>query len=158
MSGLVLSLKPNEKFLVNGAMLVNGPKRGQICVQDNDVYVLRLSDVIHPEEVTTPVKRVYYALQLILSCDMKIEDALDPILEGLNSLSCVFENTPYVTHAHKAQSAVLQDRYYSALCSLKTLLEIETDLFKRHAEKQSGIVRGQDASGAVSKPMVAQTG
>lgn len=158
MSGLVLSLKPNEKFLVNGAMLVNGPKRGQICVEDNDVYVLRLSDVIHPEEVTTPVKRVYYALQLILSCDMKVDEALDPILEGLNSLSCVFENTPYVKHAHKAQSAVLQDRYYSALCSLKSLLEIETDLFKRHAETQRGSARGPDMSNTLASSAMAQTG
>jgi len=134
MSGLVLSLKPNEKFLVNGAMLVNGPKRGQICVQDNDVYVLRLSDVIHPEQVKTPVKRVYYALQLILSCDMKSEDAIKPVLDGLKGLASVFEKTPYVRHVEKAENAVLQDRFYSALCSLKALLEIETELFTRHMQ------------------------
>lgn len=138
MSGLVLSLKPNEKFLVNGAMLVNGPKRGQICVEDNDVYVLRLSDVIHPEDAKTPVKRVYYALQLILSGDMSADDAVKPVLDGLKGLSQVFEQTPYVTHVQKAQKSVLEERYYSGLCSLKALLDIEANLFARHAARQSG--------------------
>ncbi len=152
MSGLVLSLKPNEKFLVNGAMLVNGPKRGQICVEDNDVYVLRLSDVIHPEEVTTPVKRVYYALQLILSCDMSADEAVDVVLDGLKGLVRVFEQTPYLKHAEKAANAVLQDRFYSALCSLKTLLDVEKDLFARHANT----IKAEKT--AISVPTMAQTG
>jgi len=60
MSGLVLSLKAEEKFLVNGALLINGSKRSQIRIGGDDVNVLRLSDAMHPREITTPVRRVYY--------------------------------------------------------------------------------------------------
>jgi len=38
MSGLVLSLKAEEKFLVNGALLINGSKRSQIRIGADGRY------------------------------------------------------------------------------------------------------------------------
>ena len=131
MAGLVLSLKPNEKFLVNGALLSNGPKRGQICVGDDDVHVLRMSDVIHPDEVNTPIRRVYYAIQIILSGDAGAIEIDGEIREGLDALMTVFEGTPLKKNIEKAQFAIKNGRYYSALCALKPLLKVEEDLLAK---------------------------
>ena len=131
MAGLVLSLKPNEKFLVNGALLSNGPKRGQICVGNDDVHVLRMSDVIHPDEVNTPIRRVYYATQLILSGDVGSIEIDGEIREGLDALDIVFEGTPIKKNIEKAQSALKNGRYYSVLCALKPLLQVEEDLLAK---------------------------
>lgn len=136
MTGLVLSLKPNEKFLVNGALLENGPKRSQIRVRTDGVNVLRMSDVIHPEEVNTPIKRVYYAAQLILSGDNTIENAEPEIKSGLASLVSVFAGTEMIKNILKAVSAVEHGRYYSVLCALKPLLSIEQELLA-HAQTAS---------------------
>lgn len=128
MAGLVLSLKPNEKFLVNGALLENGPKRSQIRIETDGVNVLRLSDVIHPDDVNTPIKRIYYAAQLVLSGDETVENTEASIKSGLETLLLVFEGTNYVKNIAKAITAIDNGRYYSVLCALKPLLTIEKDM------------------------------
>jgi len=128
MAGLVLSLKPNEKFLVNGALLSNGPKRGQICVGDDNVNVLRMSDVIHPSDVNTPIRRVYYAAQIILSGDVGAIEIGAEIRDGLEALLNVFANTSLIKNIEKAKHAAANARYYSVLCALKPLLPVEEEL------------------------------
>lgn len=128
MSGLILSLKPNEKFLVNGALLINGAKRTSIRVGDDNINILRMTDVIHPDEVNTPIKRVYYAAQLILSCDVE-EDAVEAdICAGLEALMAVFADTPLLKNIDRAMRAAENARYYSVLCALKPLIEIEAKM------------------------------
>ena len=128
MSGLVLSLKAEEKFLVNGALLINGSKRSQIRIGGDDVNVLRLSDAMHPREITTPVRRVYYAAQIYLSGDANPEDITCDILDGLRALETVFENTPLLEQIQKAKKAVIAGRFYSLICSLRPLLVLEAEL------------------------------
>ncbi len=135
MAGLVLSLKANEKFLVNGALLSNGPKRGQICVDGDGVNVLRMSDVIHPNDVNTPVRRVYYATQIILSGDVGFIEIESEIKEGLEGLAIVFEGTAFAKNIAKAQKAATNNRYYSVLCALKPLLKVEEDLLEKTRSK-----------------------
>lgn len=128
MAGLVISLKPNEKFLVNGALLMNGPKRGQICITDDSVSVLRMSDVLHPSEINTPVRRAYYAAQLVLSCDATAEEMDAEICDRLDTLIEVFDGTPLLKAIEKARKAAEIERYYSVLCALKPLLPVEEQL------------------------------
>lgn len=125
MAGLVLSLKPNEKFLVNGALLENGPKRGQICIVDDNVNVLRMSDAIHPDQATTPIKRIYYAAQLILSGDNDPIETKPDLNSGLVALAHVFDGTDYLKNVSKARIALDNDRFYSVMCALKPLLDLE---------------------------------
>lgn len=128
MSGLVLSLKADEKFLVNGALLINGSKRSQIRIGDDDVNVLRISDALHPSEVTTPVRRVYYAAQIFLSGDAKASEITYEVLEGLSALETVFEDTPMLTQIKKAKNAAASGRFYSLICCLRPLLALEAEI------------------------------
>lgn len=131
MSGLVISLKPNERFLVNGALLMNGDKRSQICVPNDGVYVLRMSDALHPDEVDTPVKRVYYAVQIILSSDGDASALQEEVKSGLDALQSVFDGTPMSPTLEKAQTAFAKGRFYSVLYTLKSLFDIEAGLLDK---------------------------
>ena len=71
MSGLVLKIAPGERFIVNGAVLENGDKPARIRIADGDARVLRCRDALLPEDVNTPVKQVYYAVQLLITGDLK---------------------------------------------------------------------------------------
>ena len=44
---LKLSLKPGEKFAINGAVIVNGDRRGTLVVQ-NHASILRERDILQP--------------------------------------------------------------------------------------------------------------
>lgn len=148
MSGLVISLKPNEKFLVNGALLMNGSKRSQICLPDDDVYVLRLSDALHPNEVNSPVRRVYYAVQLILSGDndaLKIEE---DVRSGLLALEAVFEGTPLSETLEKAKIAFLKGHFYSVLNNLKSLFPIEDAMLNAVSDPSKITEEFNEADGA----------
>ena len=58
---LKLSLKPGETFVVNGAVVRNGDRRG-VLLLENQARVLREKDILRPNEATTPVRRTYFAI------------------------------------------------------------------------------------------------
>jgi len=58
---LKLSLKPGETFIVNGAVVRNGERRG-ILLLENQARILREKDIMQPEDADTPTKRAYFAI------------------------------------------------------------------------------------------------
>jgi flagellar biosynthesis repressor protein FlbT len=58
---LKLSLKPGETFVVNGAVVRNGDRRG-VLLLENQARVLREKDILRPNDATTPVRRAYFAV------------------------------------------------------------------------------------------------
>ena len=90
MSGLVLKLSPKERVLINGAVIENGDRRCRLSIVTPDANILRLRDAIHPEEATTPVRRVCYAAQLVLSGDAEPSQAKLSLLRRIEELSQVF--------------------------------------------------------------------
>ena len=55
---LKLSLKPGEKFVLNGAVVQNGDRRGVLILQ-NKASVLREKDIMQFEDVNTPAKNLF---------------------------------------------------------------------------------------------------
>ena len=61
---LKLSLKPGEKFVLNGAVLTNGDKRTSLVIQ-NKACVLREKDIMQVEEANTPARRIYFPIMMM---------------------------------------------------------------------------------------------
>src|ERR1700744_244846 len=61
---LKLSLKPGEKFVLNGAVLANGDKRTSLVIQ-NKACVLREKDIMQPEGANTPARRIYLSIMMM---------------------------------------------------------------------------------------------
>jgi flagellar protein FlbT len=128
-SGLVLKLGPRERLLVNGAVIENGDRRSRIAVLTPNAHILRLRDAIHPEEVKTPVRRVCYIAQLVLSGDATPADARPQLLRGIEQLSQVLTDHDSRAQLDTATAAVLDDQHYQALKALRGLLSREARLF-----------------------------
>ncbi|HEX9648212.1 MAG TPA: flagellar biosynthesis repressor FlbT [Alphaproteobacteria bacterium] len=60
---LKLTLKPNEKIIVNGAVLTNGPAKTTFSIE-NTAVILRQKDILTEENANTPAKRIYFCLQM----------------------------------------------------------------------------------------------
>jgi flagellar biosynthesis repressor protein FlbT len=58
---LKLSLKPGETFVVNGAVVRNGDRRG-VLLLETQARVLREKDILTPAEARTPAGRAYFAV------------------------------------------------------------------------------------------------
>ncbi|MEO9969870.1 MAG: flagellar biosynthesis repressor FlbT [Hyphomonadaceae bacterium] len=128
MSGLVLALTPGEKFIVNGALMENGEKPSRIRIKDNNARVLRCSDALLPEDVNTPVKQVFFAVQLLITGDLDEDVALPAIYSECDALEGVF-NPISPNLISTARSMIERGNYYSTLCFLKQVIEVEANLF-----------------------------
>ena len=128
MSGLVLKLGPKERVLINGAVIENGDRRSRLSIVTPNANILRLRDAIHPEEVTTPVRRVCYIAQLVLSGDADKDEARLQLLRGVEQLSQVLTDQDSRSHLDAATEAILADQHYHALKSLRSLLPREERL------------------------------
>lgn len=125
MSGLVLKLAPKERVLINGAVIENGDRRSRLAIMTPNANILRLRDAIHPEEVTSPVRRVCYIAQLVLSGDADPEEAKMQLLRGIEQLSQVFTDHDSRTQLNAATLAVIENQHYQALKALRSLLPRE---------------------------------
>ncbi|MFN6952179.1 MAG: flagellar biosynthesis repressor FlbT, partial [Albidovulum sp.] len=88
----------------------------------------RLRDAIHPEEVNTPVRRVCYIAQLVLSGDADPQEARPQIIRGIEQLSQVFTDHDSRSQLTLATEAVLDAQFYQAMKSLRALLPREARL------------------------------
>lgn len=128
MSGLVLKLAPKERILINGAVIENGDRRSRLSVVTPDANILRLRDAIHPEEATTPVRRVCYAAQLVLTGDCNPDEARLPLLRKIEELSQVFTDHDSRSSLAEATEALIQEHHYRCLKALRSLIPREDRL------------------------------
>ena len=128
MTGLVLKLAPHERVLINGAVIENGDKRTRLAILTPNANILRLRDAIHPGEVNTPVRRVCYIAQLVLSGDAQPAEARAQMLRGVEQLSQALTDHDSRSQLAAATEALLDDQFYQALKALRALLPREARL------------------------------
>lgn len=128
MPGLILKLCPGERFMVNGVVMENGPRRARLNIQTPDANVLRLRDAIHPDEANTPVRRVCYIAQLVLAGEAGAEEARGQLLVGMEQLSQVLTDPDSRARLTDATAHVTQGRFYPALKALRALMPREDRL------------------------------
>jgi len=128
MSGLVLKLGPKERVLINGAVIENGDRRSRLSIITPGAKILRLRDAIHPEEVHTPVRRVCYIAQLVLSGDADPDEAKLQLYRGIEQLSQVLTDPDSRAQMAHATDALADGQFYQALKCLRALLPREERL------------------------------
>ncbi len=128
MSGLVLKLSPKERVLINGAVIENGDRRSRLAIMTPDANILRLRDAIHPEDAKTPVRRLCFAIQLVLSGDSDPNKVHLSLLRQLEDLSQVFTDPDSRKSMAEASQAVIEGQHYRSLKALRSLLPREDRL------------------------------
>ncbi|MGJ8582725.1 MAG: flagellar biosynthesis repressor FlbT [Marinosulfonomonas sp.] len=133
MSGLVLKLGPKERVLINGAVIENGDRRCKLSIMTPNANILRLRDALHPEEVNTPVRRVCYIAQLVLSGDAVPDEATPQLLRGIEQLSQVFKDSDSRFLLARATQSILDGQFYQSMKALREILPREERLMATRA-------------------------
>ncbi|GAA6175835.1 flagellar biosynthesis repressor FlbT [Sulfitobacter pacificus] len=128
MSGLVLKLSPKERVLINGAVIENGDRRSRLSIMTPDAHILRLRDAVHPEEATTPVRRLCFAVQLVLSGDRDPGKAHSDLLRQIEDLSQVFQDRDSRRILAESSTAIIEEQHYRALKALRSMIPREDRL------------------------------
>ena len=128
MPGLILKLRAHEQILVNGVVMQNGERNARLIIKTPDAKILRLRDAIHPDEATTPVKRVCYVAQLAVAGETDIERAAKELGDGIAQLSSALNDIAGTEPLMEATTMLEQRNFYGVLRSLRKLLPLEERL------------------------------
>ena len=126
--GLVLRLRPHEKFLVNGVVIENGARRTRLRVKTQDAHILRIREALHPEEADTPSKRLYYIAQLAVSGDAEGADTIESLVSGLESLRVAFGEQICAAELEQAVELAKAGEFYRVMRALSRIMPIEEAL------------------------------
>ncbi|MCX5809862.1 MAG: flagellar biosynthesis repressor FlbT [Proteobacteria bacterium] len=61
---LKIYLKPQERVIIDGAVITNGNTKCELIVENN-VPLLRERDILREKDAITPCKRIYFMIQLM---------------------------------------------------------------------------------------------
>jgi flagellar protein FlbT len=124
---LKVNIKPGEKFIVNGAVMVAGGKGASLVLQ-NEATILLGKDIIQEEEANTPAKRIYFSI-LLMYLDDTNRKQYYPSFMGL--IEDFMEATTF-NEVRKTLLYIVQDvnagKYYRALKTCKALIGYETEV------------------------------
>lgn len=128
---LKITLKPHEKVIIGGAVIKNGASSSQLQIENN-VPILRQSDILTEQEATTPCRRVYLAIQLMY-IDEKRSAEIHPLYWELvrELLSAAPSMKDLIS---QISQAILNDRFYQALKLTKKLVAYEEELLKNDSK------------------------
>jgi len=123
---LKLSLKPGEKFVLNGAVLVNGDRRSSLVVQ-NTAAILRERDIMQLEEANTPARRIYFPVMMMyLAADNYDEYYNEYVLRMSEFMGAIQDPNALALCVHVSKE-VMAKQFYKALVSCKQLFEYEQE-------------------------------
>ncbi len=123
---LKLSLKPGEKFVLNGAVLQNGDRRSVLVLQ-NKASVLREKDIMQEDEANTPARRIYLPVMMMYLDEAGLEHYYDEFVRRLTEFMNVISNPVILTECVEISRCCMSREYYKALMRCRKLVEYEDE-------------------------------
>ncbi len=125
--GLKLALKAGERFVVNGAVMVNGDRRSVLIVE-NQAAILRDRDIMQAHEANTPARRVYFALMCAYLDPEERAEYLPQFSDLMADFLGVILNADIRQTCEAVSDLVLMGDYYQALTKVRALIAYEDKL------------------------------
>ena len=123
---LKLSLKPGEKFVLNGAVVQNGDRRGVLVLQ-NKASVLREKDIMQAEEANSPARRVYFPVMMMYLDEANASRYYDEFARRLTEFMSVIRNPDVLADCVSVSKHAMAHEYYKALMLCRKLIEYEDE-------------------------------
>lgn len=122
---LQIELKPGEKVLIGGAVIMNGDHRCELLML-NDVPILREKDILSESEAVSPARRIYLSVQLMYIDGANLAryhriywDLVGELLKAAPSVLPLVDDM---------SQCILDNRFYQALKVVARLIEYEEEL------------------------------
>jgi len=123
---LKLSLKPGERFVLNGAVVQNGDRRGVLVLQ-NKASVLREKDIMQQEQANTPARRIYFPVMMMYLDEPGAERYYDEFVRRMSEFMGVIRNPNVLADCVDVSKYCMEREYYKALMMCRKLIEYEDE-------------------------------
>ncbi len=124
---LKLSLKPGEKFVLNGAVVQNGDRRGTLVLQ-NKASVLREKDIMQQDEANTPARRVYFPVMMMYLDEGGAERYYDEFVRRLTEFMGAVRNPAILAECVAISKHTMTREFYKALMQCRKLIDYEDEV------------------------------
>ena len=123
---LKLSLKPGERFVLNGAVVQNGDRRAVLVLQ-NKASVLREKDIMQSDEANTPARRIYFPVMMMYLDEGSADRYYDEFVRRLTEFMGVIANPDVLAMCVAISRHCMVREYYKALMLCRKLIEYEDE-------------------------------
>ncbi|MFN3765813.1 MAG: flagellar biosynthesis repressor FlbT [Aliihoeflea sp.] len=120
---LKITLKPGEKIYVNGAVICADRKVSLEFL--NDVQFLLENHVMQPEAARTPLRQLYFIVQIMLMSPQEAEDARAMFRKSLPRLIDSFSSSTIRADLKQIDQLVAEGQVYDAMKMLRALFPLE---------------------------------
>ncbi len=124
---LKLSLKPGEKFVINGAVIANGDRRSSLIIH-NKAAILRERDIMQEEEANTPARRVYFPIMLMYLDEDGYEKYYEQFVARITELMDALQTPAVLELCVQISKDVMARNYYRAVMNCKKVIAFEEEL------------------------------
>jgi flagellar biosynthesis repressor protein FlbT len=124
---LKLTLKPDERVIIGGAVVRNAGGHTSLSVE-NEIPVLRGKRVISPDSVATPAQRLAFTIQLMYLSGGRTEELEQVYITLMTDIGREAPSTG--PRLRVISDAVITGNYYLALKQSWELIVYERELIK----------------------------
>ncbi len=126
--GFKISLKANERIFINGAVVRVDRKTSLEFL--NDVDFLLENHVLQAADANTPLKQLYFIVQIMVMSPNDAESARDLFRSSIAALLDTFENPPIAAELKNIDRLVNEKKVYEALKTIRSLYPYEEDILR----------------------------
>jgi flagellar protein FlbT len=125
-----ISLRAGEKIYINGAVL-RADRKVSIELL-NDATFLLAAHVMKVEEATTPLRQLYFIVQIMLMSPSDISAAQALFEKSIANTIEASTNTSLVSGLRGIERLVRANRIFDALKAIRALFPIEAEIMARN--------------------------
>ena len=126
---LKITLKPGERMILGGAVVINGSSGSCDLIVENKVPILRQKDILSEDNANSPCRRIYLSVQLMYIDESNLS-AYHKLYWDL--VTEVVKAAPSTVGLIDAISEhILANKYYQALKLIKRLIDYEQEVIRR---------------------------
>lgn len=122
---LKITLKPNERMIVGGAVITNGNTRCDLLIE-NKVSILRQKDIMSEKDADSPCRKIYFTIQLMYIDEENLIEyhntywkLVQDIIKAAPSMLALID---------QISEHILNNKYYQALKLARKLIDYEQEI------------------------------
>jgi len=126
---LKITLKPQEKMILGGAVISNGNTAGCQLIIENKVPILREKDILSENDADTPSRQLYFIIQLMYIDEENLAVHQKNYWSLANEIVKAAPST--LGLIDQVNEEIVSGRYYQALKLVQKLIDYEQEVISR---------------------------
>lgn len=125
---LKITLRPNEKIIISGAVVTNGSTKCSLAIENN-IQLLREKEILKEDEADSPGRRIYFIIQFMYIDEENLATYHNAYWQLVNEFLSAAPSALSIIDL--ISEHILAGRYYQALKLTKKLIYYEQEVLKK---------------------------